>query len=147
VRTTVTKATSRPRRRQRTLTQEQAGRKHGFRSGLEKRIAQELEALGVDFSFESVQIAFTQPAKHRTYTPDFILPNGIVIETKGRFLTADRQKHLMVRECNPDIDIRFVFQNPRARISKRSKTTYGMWCEKHGFQYAKGSIPREWIDE
>ena len=29
----------------------------------------------------------------RHYTPDFILENGIVIETKGRFVSNDRRKH------------------------------------------------------
>lgn len=73
--------------------------------------------------------------------------NGIIIETKGRFMTADRQKHLMIQQDHPDLDIRFVFNNPNARISKTSKTTYAKWCEKYGFKYAKGSIPEAWLKE
>ena len=53
----------------------------------------------------------------------------------------------MVQQQHPDLDIRFVFSNPLTRISKKSKTTYAMWCEKHGFQYAKGLIPEAWIQE
>lgn len=117
----------------------------GYRSGFEERIAQELLEKNVPFTFESEVIRYLKPAKVSRYTPDFKLSNGIIIETKGRFLVADRQKHLLIKEQHPDIDIRFVFSNPNARISKKSSTTYADWCEKHGFMYAKGSIPNEWM--
>ncbi len=107
--------------------------------------------------YESLKVAYKQPAKDRTYTPDFPLPNGVIIETKGRFVTADRQKHLLIQAQHPDLDIRFVFTNPNTRIAKKSKTTYAMWCGKHGFKYAKAatpaqvkkgasSIPKEWLE-
>lgn len=103
---------------------------------------------GVNFDFEAIKIEYEKPARKAKYTPDFrLLDNGIIVESKGRFVTADRQKHLLVKDQHPDIDIRFVFSNPNARISKTSKTTYAMWCEKHGFKYAKGSIPQSWINE
>lgn len=97
--------------------------------------------------YENVKIKYVQPSKVRTYTPDFVLPNGIIIETKGRFTTADRQKHLMILEQYPELDIRFVFSNPNQKINKGSKTSYGMWCERHGFKYAKELIPKEWLRE
>tara|TARA_R110002095_G_scaffold124022_1_gene107773 strand:+ start:107 stop:295 length:189 start_codon:yes stop_codon:yes gene_type:complete len=62
-------------------------------------------------------------------------------------MVEDRQKHILIRKQRPDLDIRFVFDNPNARISKTSKTTYAAWCEKNGFLYARKTIPREWIDE
>jgi hypothetical protein len=125
------------------------GIKHGFRSGLEEKIAAELQEAGIDYRYEAPEdrIEYTRPARKARYTPDFVLPNGIVVETKGRFVTADRQKHLLIKEQFPDIDIRFVFSNPNARISKQSKTTYAMWCEKHGFPYAAKSIPEDWLHE
>lgn len=131
----------------RQLTQQQAGLVHGFRSGLEEKVAAQLEGLGIDFGYENKKIKYTQPAKSRTYTPDFILPNGIIVETKGRFTTQDRMKHLMIKECHPDLDIRFVFTNSNSRISKTSKTTYAAWCIKYGYQYADKLIPEEWLDE
>lgn len=82
-----------------------------------------------------------------TYTPDFVLANGIIVETKGRFITSDRQKHLMIKEQHPDLDIRFVFSNPNSKLYKGSKTTYADWCDKHGFKWAKEEIPLEWIKE
>ena len=120
---------------------------NGYRSGLENRIAEELRALGVPVRFEQLRIEYDIPSKKHRYTPDFELPNGIVIESKGRFLSKDRQKHLLVQQQHPEIDLRFVFQNPNAKLSKASNTTYAMWCDKHGFKYAKTSIPRGWIDE
>lgn len=121
--------------------------KMGHRSGLEDAVATQLTELGVKFEYESLKIEFIQPAKKRFYTPDFILPNGILIETKGRFLTTDRMKHLYVRDSNPDLDIRFVFQNPNSKLYKGAKSTYADWCTKHEFLYAKKEIPLEWINE
>lgn len=119
----------------------------GFRSGLEERIAQELLEAGVGFKYEDRVIDYLKPAKIARYTPDFELENGIIIEVKGRFLTQDRQKHLLVKKQHPDLDIRFVFSRSKERISKKSKTTYADWCTKNGFKFADEKIPEEWIKE
>jgi len=121
-----------------------AGFKYGYRSGLEDRISKQLKALSVPVKYEEMKIKYAIN-EVRTYTPDFELPNGIIIESKGRFVVADRKKHLLIKKQHPDLDIRFVFSNSRAKINKGSKTTYGMWCDKHGFLYADKLIPEEWI--
>jgi hypothetical protein len=117
-----------------------------FRSGLEARTAKYLRSKKVKFTYEKVKLPWID-TRQKHYTPDFILSNGIIIETKGRFISSDRMKHLMVKEQHPDLDIRFVFTNPNAKLSKGSKTTYAMWCEKHGYKYAKEVIPEEWLNE
>lgn len=117
-----------------------------FRSGLEKRTADFLNKRKVKFQYEEVKLKW-QDLRMKTYTPDFVLSNGIIIETKGRFIHSDRTKHLFVKRQHPDLDIRFVFSNPRAKLYKGSKTTYGDWCDKNGFQYAKETIPIEWLKE
>lgn len=122
-------------------------KKYSFRSGLEEAIADRLDEQGVKFTYEEQKIKFIRPAKNATYTPDFVLPNGIIIEAKGRFLTADRQKHLLIKDQFPDYDIRFVFSNSKTRISKQSKTTYARWCEAKGFKYADRLIPERWLEE
>lgn len=122
-------------------------RQLGYRSGLEVKVAEELKEAGVNAEYESERIRYSVPARTATYTPDFILPNGIVIETKGRFEVKDRQKHLIIKEQTPDLDLRFVFSSSKSRISKGSKTTYADWCIKHGFKYADKSIPNEWLEE
>lgn len=123
------------------------GIRKGYRSGLEDEVAEQLRLLGIPVEYESVRIRFEQPAKLRTYTPDFILPNGIIIETKGRFTSEDRQKHLLIKEQYPTLDIRFIFSNPNQKLNKRSRTTYAMWCEKNGFLYAARLIPEAWLKE
>ena len=124
-----------------------AGLKYGFRSGLEQQIAKQLEEAGVPVLYETEKIAYVKPARNAKYTPDWILPNGIIIETKGRFMVEDRQKHLIIKNQYPNLDIRFVFSNSRNRITKNSKTTYAMWCEKNGIPYADKWIPEEWLKE
>lgn len=135
------------RRTSKPLSTRQVGLKYGFRSGLEESIAEELTSKGVGFSFEELVIPYVKPEKPAKYTPDFVLENGIIIESKGRFLTEDRQKHLLVQKQHPEFDIRFVFSNSRTKISKRSKTTYADWCQKHGFLYADKEIPDAWLKE
>jgi len=129
------------------VSPESVGLKYGFRSGLEERIAENLTSKGVRFLFEELVIPYVKPMKPAKYTPDFQIPNGIIIESKGRFLTEDRQKHLLVQKQHPEYDIRFVFSNSKTKISKRSKTTYADWCEKHGFLYADKDIPDAWLKE
>lgn len=119
----------------------------GYRSGLEEKVGQQLDTLGIKAKYESFKIKFTEPEKNRSYTPDWLLPNGIIIETKGRFITADRQKHLLVKQQHPHLDIRFVFSNSKTKLSKTSPTTYGQWCDKHGFKYSNKVIPVEWTEE
>ena len=122
-------------------------KKHGFKSGLEENISKQIEDRGIEVQYESEKVAYTIPASEHTYNPDFKLPNGIRVETKGRFVLADRKKHLLVKEQNPNLDIRFVFSNSKNKINKKSKTTYGDWCDKHGFKYADKVIPDEWFLE
>jgi len=127
-------------------TTRQQAIKHGWRSGLEERVAKELNEAGVGYEYESVKVKY-DVHETRTYTPDFILKKGyIIVETKGRFTTADRKKHLLIKEQHPKLDIRFVFQNSRAKLYKGAKSTYADWCDKHGFMYADKSIPEEWLN-
>lgn len=119
----------------------------GFRSGLEEDVADQLAAAGVEAGYETNRLVYTVPAKERFYTPDFILPNGIAIECKGRFDREDRMKHLAIKESNPGLDLRFVFSNPSNKIYKGSKTSYRVWCMKHQFKWAHKRVPQEWIDE
>lgn len=130
----------------RARTASQVGTLLGFRSGLEDLLADKLRTQGISFDYESLKIPFVPSAKPRKYTPDFpLMHNGIVLETKGRFLTEDRQKHKLIKEQHPDIDIRFIFSNENTRISKQSKTTYGVWCETHGFRHASVKDEARWM--
>ena len=123
------------------------GLKYGYRSGLEEKIATDLKERGVNAPFESLKIEYFKPETKHTYTPDFELPNGIIIETKGQLVIDDRKKHILIKQQRPELDIRFVFQYAKGKIRKGSKTTYAMWAEKAGFKWAEKTVPQEWIDE
>jgi predicted nuclease of restriction endonuclease-like RecB superfamily len=124
---------------------------NGHRSGLEDANAERLRHFGAPVRYEEDKVEYTKPVSKHKYTPDFTMerPDGtkFFVETKGRFLPDDRQKHIAIKKSRPDIEVRFVFSNAKAKIAKGSKTTYAMWCEKHGFVWAEKLIPLEWIQE
>ena len=109
----------------------------GYRSGLEEDISYELSALGIPVVYEKDKVAFEWPK-----------PNGFFyLETKGLWVVADRQKHVLIKQQHPNLDLRFLFQNARAKLYKGSKTTYADFATKNGFVWAHKRIPDEWVDE
>ena len=121
-------------------------RKYGYRSGLELSNSERLTKLNIKFEYESIKIEWEDLA-YRTYTPDFILDNGIIIETKGMFTTLDRRKHLAIKKQHPKLDIRFVFENSRRKLRKGAKSSYAEWCIRYGFLYYDRIIPEDWLKE
>ena len=114
-----------------------------FRSNLERNIADLLTGLGVSYEYESEKLSYT--IEHN-YTPDFVLPNYTYLEAKGYWAPEDRRKILAVKKDNPEVDIRMVFQSPYNTISKKSKTTYAQWCERHDIPWSSyQEIPIEWL--
>lgn len=118
-----------------------------YRSGLEQTVDDFLLAHSIDGNYERYCLDYTIPESKHTYTPDFILPNGIIIETKGVWDAEDRKKHLLIKEQHPELDIRFIFNRSKSPIYKGSKTTYASFCEKYGFKYADKKIPDDWLRE
>lgn len=118
-----------------------------YRSGLEDRNANHMERLGVAFDFEQYHIKYIVPARDAKYTPDFVLRNGIIVETKGIWEVEDRKKHLLIREQYPDLDIRLVFSSSKSKIYKGSPTSYADFCTKHGILFADKLIPLAWLKE
>ena len=129
-----------------------AALKHGYKSGLEHVIADQITATPYDLKYETESLNYVVPESHHKYTPDFVFikRDGVImyIETKGRWTTADRMKMKHVLASNPGIDIRMIFQNPNQRLSKTSKTTYEMYAKKLGIMHvAKKDMPTEWLAE
>lgn len=134
-------------------------RADGHRSGLETSNAAFLQKHGVAYDYESHRIHYVVPRRRASYTPDFVLANGIIIETKGIFDAEDRQKHLLIKQQHPGLDIRFVFSRSSTTLTKVMKivdgqklrrenpTTYATWCAKHGFLFADKTPPLEWLAE
>ncbi len=109
-------------------------------------MAEELERSNCKYEYEPKGGVIEWVGKVKKYTPDFVLANGIIVETKGRLTVADRVKHLAIQEQHPDLDIRFVFQFDN-KLTRTSKTRYSEWATKHHFTFAIGLIPKEWCDE
>jgi len=121
-------------------------KRQGFRSGLEFEVYKKAKKEGYELKpfYECRKLKWI--AKEKTYVPDFVLPNDIVIEVKGRFTREDRAKHLCIKEQHPELEVRFVFGKDE-RIVKGSSTYYSDWCESKGFKYAFGKIPKDWLKE
>ena len=117
-----------------------------YRSGLEEEAAAFLKTRQKKVEYEKLKIEW-EDLKYRTYTPDFELDNGIIIETKGIFSPADRRKHIEIQKQHPTLDIRFVFSNANAKLYKGAKSRYCDWCEQKGFKWAHRVIPEEWLLE
>ncbi len=117
-----------------------------YRSGLEKVVAKFLKDKQKRLRYEDLKIDW-KDLRYRTYTPDFVLDNGIIIETKGIFDSEDRRKHVEIQRQHPTLDIRFVFSNANAKLYKGAKSRYCDWCEQKGFKWAHRVIPEGWLLE
>jgi hypothetical protein len=142
-----------------------------YRSGLEKNIAAQLDAAGIQYGYETVSVPYEVPARMAKYLSDFPVDfvlqgkdgfEGIVIEGKGHFgannygarfsnmknnSAKERQKFVLLKEQHPKLDIRFVFSRASVPIYKGSKTTHAKWAADHGFRWAEKVIPPDWIAE
>lgn len=136
-------------------------RKHGFRSGFEMELANELTQLGVDFDYESSACTFKffrninnggivdssgvpidydkdwKVIQWCDYTCDFMLIKAdgspLYVETKGRFVSTDRTKHRLLKKQYPNVDIRLLFSE-NGKVS--SKSRYLDWAAKFGIPAA-----------
>ena len=126
--------------------------REGFRSKVEQKGADQLTEAGIEWVYEKEKLKYTIPSREANYLPDFrigVLPKVIYLEFKGwPFEAEDRQKMILVRDQNPDKDIRIVFQNALQKLYTKSKTTVGEWASEHNFKWAdRGIVPTAWIAE
>ena len=120
-----------------------------FRSKSEEKIYNLLKEKNIPCEYEKGKIEY-EWSENKTYVPDFfLLKNGIILEVKGRFVLEDSKKHLFIRKQKPELDIRFIFDNPKAKLYKGGKMTNGSWCDKYKFKYSslREGDPEEWINE
>lgn len=102
----------------------------------------------VKFEYEQVKLPYTL---EKQYLPDFVTFDKktgkmkLIIEFKGYFDLAAQVKMKAVKRTNPDLDIRFIFQDSTKKVRKGSKLSYADWADKYGFVWAQGSIPKAWL--
>lgn len=119
-----------------------------FRSKFEKRIYANAKKSRKKLEYEPKDNHLNYTVSRR-YVPDFVLPNGIIIEAKGYFKSSDRTKMLRVSEANPSLDIRFLFQKANNTLTKaKNSIYYWQWAERNNFKWAEGDkIPLAWWRE
>lgn len=68
------------------------------------------------------------------------------MELKGRMRTyGECRKYVAVRECNPEVDLRFVLADPKVRAYPGCKMSLGDWLTKQGFKWcSQHDIPKSW---
>jgi hypothetical protein len=117
-----------------------------YRSKSEERVAEHLNFLGVPYLYEPKDGKVTYKIERSaSYLPDFVLTkSGTILEVKGYLTSSDRSKYIRIKESNPNIDLRFVFDRASTKLNKTSKTTYAEWADKHGFLWCEKVIPPHW---
>ena len=148
-------------RRKRASKSVRKPRSPAYRSKFESTIGHQLECSRTEYEYEPSgrRIRYVIPEKSGTYLPDFVYTSRsgkeIIIEAKGLWTYEDRYKHLLIKQQQPELDIRFVFQRASNRISKGSKISYRDICEGRGrgiwsgvtWPYSETTIPEEWLKE
>jgi hypothetical protein len=116
-----------------------------FKSKLEEKVWSVLKKHYPSVKYEPSKYKFVQPAIERTYIPDFKTgKTSVYLEAKGKLDLNTRKKMIWFRDSNPTIRIIFLFQNPDNKITKRSKTTYGMWATDNGFEWL--DFRKDWLN-
>lgn len=118
-----------------------------YRSGYEEKVTDLLRSEGIAHEYETIKLNYTIPASKHSYTPDIILSNGVIVETKGYLDSENFLKMTLVIQQNPHLDIRICFQQPNNKIRKGSKTTYGMKCDKLGIKWGTVNDILAWSKE
>lgn len=133
-------------------------RDSGYRSKKEEELAEWLSTHDIGFQYESLKLDYQKPIRKglcnecgksnvvqkSSYTPDFVLENGTIIEYKGRLTRKDRTKLLSVLKCNPGIKLKLLFGSDN-KLEKNNNKRYSQWATENGFDYALGTPPRRWL--
>lgn len=120
-----------------------------YRSKFEGRLGRKMK--GCDYEPEDLIQEYTMEG---TYLPDFVpkADDSILIEAKGFFRTRqEASKYIAVQKCNPDIEVVFIFGDPKTPMpnsrKRRNGTRYSMaeWADKNGFRwFTYDTLPKEW---
>jgi hypothetical protein len=114
-----------------------------YKSNLERTFAHNFP--GLTYEAQHLKYVVTH-----TYTPDWKVSENAAVETKGLFVGSDRAKHLHIRKQHPEFKVLLVFQDPKRKFSRLSKTTYADWCLKNDFDYCDAKnleFIRKWVEK
>jgi len=134
-----------------------------MRSKFETLVAASLKRHRVAFEYEPFNVKYSSNVagasckscgsknvrKNRNYRPDFVLGNGIYLESKGKLTSPDRSKIIAILETSDVItrdNYRLLFMRDNT-LSKTSETRYSEWATKHGIIFhvsSTGEVPKNW---
>ena len=108
------------------------------RNNFEESVYKKLRRSKVAFEYEAERVKYTIAS---VYVPDFVIiredNTKLYIETKGYLRPEDKRKLVAVKKCNPEIDLRILFQVHNLK--------YIRWAERNKIPWAVGKIPKEWF--
>ena len=105
------------------------------RSKLEMKFEEILIANQAEYDYEVTKISYIVPESKHTYTVDWTCLNGLLIETKGYLSDhQERHKYVLLKQQYPDLDLRFVFDNPN-KLCGGTKYSHAKWADKFGFRW------------
>ena len=117
-----------------------------FKSKFEKAVWDKLIKAYPNCKYEPDKYKYIQPQIDRTYTPDYKTGRSkTYLEAKGKLDLETRKKMVWFKQSCPDIRIIFLFMNPDVKITKKSKTTYGAWATKNGFEWLDSR--KDWVND
>lgn len=120
------------------------------RSKLELRFEEILKDNQAEYEYEVTVFPYKIPESDHKYTVDWTLRKGLLLETKGYLSDyQERHKYVLLKEQHPDMDLRFVFDNPN-KLCGGTKMTHGKWAEKYGFPWCgikDIEVIKQWIEE
>lgn len=117
---------------------------------MELKFEEIIKDFQAEYDYEVTKISYTVPESNHIYTVDWTLINGLLVETKGYLSDhKERYKYVLLKQQYPEMDLRFVFDNPN-KLCGGTKMTHAKWAEKYGFPYC--SIKdieqiKAWVEE
>jgi len=131
-----------------------------YASKFETDIAKQLYNAKMKFEYEKEAVSYFFPVPNavcrecectdvgqwKTYTPDFFLANGIVLEAKGKLTVDMRNRLIAAIVSNPWLDLRLVFQYDN-KLTRNAKMRYSEWATKNNIPWTVKEIPTEWLEQ
>lgn len=135
-----------------------------YRTEFEALTAEYLLSRDISFEYEPARLRYKdKDGRKRITQPDFHLKpksndphGGMFVEAKSLLKHDHLSRYEHLKEQRPDLDIRFVFEEPDRTISHYSvddgggetrAVSYAEWADMNGFKWAGETIPNAWIKE
>jgi hypothetical protein len=135
-----------------------------YRTEFEATTAMRLIRRNISFEYEPARLRYTDKnGRKRITQPDFHLKpksndphGGMFVEAKSLLKNDHLSRYELLREQRPDLDIRFIFEQPDRTIShfgvadgegQTRAVSYSEWADMNGFKWSGEAIPNALLNE